>query len=45
VQGSGLGLSIVQGLVGVYGGQMQLQRSDLGGLRVLLCFAAKVAQH
>jgi len=45
VQGSGLGLSIVQGLVGVYGGQMQLQRSDLGGLRVLLCFAAKIAQH
>jgi signal transduction histidine kinase len=31
--GSGLGLDIVKELVDVYGGALQLDRSDLGGLR------------
>lgn len=36
VPGSGLGLSIVRELVGLYGGELSLARSPLGGLRVVL---------
>ena len=34
--GSGLGLDIVKELVDVYGGSLQLGRSELGGLRAEL---------
>ena len=34
--GSGLGLSIVADLVGVYGGSLELSESELGGLRATL---------
>ncbi|MCF6292015.1 MAG: ATP-binding protein [Robiginitomaculum sp.] len=34
--GSGLGLSIVNDLVGAYGGKLKLEKSPLGGLRVKL---------
>jgi signal transduction histidine kinase len=34
--GSGIGLDIVQELAGVYGGRLELGRSDLGGLRAIL---------
>ena len=34
--GSGLGLSIVRDIVSEYGGDFQLQESDLGGLRAVL---------
>ena len=34
VPGSGLGLSIVSEIVGLYGGEIRLGRSGLGGLRV-----------
>jgi len=40
VPGSGLGLSIVDELAGLYGGQLQLLDSPLGGLRARLCLAA-----
>jgi signal transduction histidine kinase len=36
VPGSGLGLSIVQELVQLYGGTVALQAGPLGGLRVAL---------
>ena len=36
VPGSGLGLAIVKELAQLYGGQMQLHSSTLGGLRVTL---------
>jgi signal transduction histidine kinase len=32
--GSGLGLAIVRDLVALYGGELELSRSALGGLRV-----------
>jgi len=35
--GSGLGLSIVSDLAGLYGGALHLESSTLGGLRVRLC--------
>ena len=34
--GSGLGLDIVKELVDIYGGDLTLTRSDLGGLRATL---------
>ncbi len=34
VPGSGLGLSIVRDLVGLYGGDLTLEQSEMGGLRV-----------
>ena len=34
--GSGLGLAIVSDLVNEYGGKLALERSDLGGLRVIV---------
>ncbi|WP_417684617.1 ATP-binding protein [Roseibium sp.] len=36
VPGTGLGLSIVADLAGVYGGQLELGRSELGGLKARL---------
>lgn len=39
--GSGLGLSIVKELVGLYNGEMMLSRSDMGGLKVTLLLPAK----
>ncbi|WP_417667315.1 ATP-binding protein [Roseibium sp.] len=36
VPGTGLGLSIVADLAGLYGGRLELGRSDLGGLRARL---------
>ena len=36
VPGTGLGLSIVADLAGLYGGRLELDRSDLGGLRARL---------
>lgn len=36
VPGSGLGLAIVDELVGLYGGQLQLQQAPLGGLRAVV---------
>ena len=36
VPGSGLGLAIVRELVSLYGGQMELEKSPLGGLRVVV---------
>ncbi|MCB1517205.1 MAG: histidine kinase [Hyphomicrobiaceae bacterium] len=36
VQGSGLGLDIVKELIDIYGGNLQLGRSELGGLSVIL---------
>lgn len=41
VSGSGLGLSIIQELVRAYGGQLQLDPSHLGGLRLTLTLPAK----
>ncbi|MEZ5776010.1 MAG: HAMP domain-containing sensor histidine kinase [Hyphomicrobiaceae bacterium] len=38
--GSGLGLSIVSDLVGLYGGTFELERSDHGGLRARLVLPA-----
>ncbi len=38
--GSGLGLSIVSDLVGLYGGQFELEHSDLGGLSARLSLPA-----
>jgi signal transduction histidine kinase len=32
--GTGLGLSIVTDIASIYGGSLQLSRSELGGLRV-----------
>lgn len=40
VQGSGLGLSIVSDLVELYGGELKLSRSSLGGLRSVLVLPA-----
>lgn len=40
VPGTGLGLSIVRDMVGLYGGQIQLETSDLGGLRVVILLPA-----
>jgi len=40
VPGTGLGLSIVKDMVGVYGGNLALERSPLGGLRVGLTLPA-----
>ena len=40
VPGSGLGLAIVNELVGLYGGQVDLQDTALGGLRVVLTLPA-----
>ncbi len=40
VPGSGLGLSIVQDLVALYGGALSLQRSDFGGLQATLTLPA-----
>ena len=45
VPGSGLGLSIVQDLVRAYGGQMALDLSDLGGLRLTLNLPAARVRH
>ncbi|WP_138435279.1 ATP-binding protein [Marinobacter shengliensis] len=39
--GSGLGLSIVKDLVQLYGGQLSLGRSDLGGLKVIAQFPTR----
>ena len=36
VPGSGLGLAIVRELISLYGGQMALEKSPLGGLRVVV---------
>ena len=36
VKGSGLGLSIVSELIHDYGGDINLSKSDMGGLRVTL---------
>jgi signal transduction histidine kinase len=41
--GSGLGLSIVQELVRLYGGSLQLDRSPLGGLKVVMKLPALLA--
>ena len=41
--GSGLGLSIVQELVRLYGGTLQLDRSPLGGLKVVIELPALLA--
>ncbi|MEZ5938249.1 MAG: sensor histidine kinase [Hyphomonadaceae bacterium] len=35
--GSGLGLSIVSDLVGLFGGELRLDEAELGGLRVEIC--------
>lgn len=40
VPGSGLGLSIVKDIAGLYGGGVVLERSPLGGLRVVLTLPA-----
>jgi signal transduction histidine kinase len=42
VPGSGLGLSIVRDLAGLYGGSIALQESPLGGLRARLVLPAAV---
>jgi signal transduction histidine kinase len=36
VAGQGIGLAVVSELVASYRGQLQLSKSDLGGLKVLL---------
>ena len=41
--GSGLGLSIAQDIAHLHGSALELGRSDLGGLRVRLSFAAAQA--
>ncbi len=41
VPGSGLGLSIVDELAGLYGGRLELLDSPLGGLRARLCLIAE----
>ena len=41
VQGSGLGLSIVDDLARLYGGKLSLADSPLGGLRALLTLPAR----
>ena len=38
--GSGLGLAIVRDTAGLYGGDITLSESDLGGLKVLLTLPA-----
>lgn len=40
VPGTGLGLAIVQDLAALYGGQLDLEPADLGGLRVVLTLPA-----
>jgi signal transduction histidine kinase len=40
VPGSGLGLAIVQELAGLYGGRLELDRADAGGLRARLILPA-----
>ncbi|MFN4120032.1 sensor histidine kinase [Acidovorax sp.] len=40
VQGAGLGLAIVQDLAAMYGGRLELDRSELGGLRAVLTLPA-----
>ena len=40
VPGQGIGLAAVNDLIGVYDGRIQLQRSPLGGGRVLIHFKA-----
>jgi signal transduction histidine kinase len=40
VPGTGLGLAIVQDLAALYGGRLELEPADLGGLRVVLVLPA-----
>ncbi len=40
VEGHGLGLAIVQELISAYGGNMDIDRSDLGGARIVLFIPA-----
>jgi signal transduction histidine kinase len=43
VSGSGLGLAIVADLAQIYGGEIVLQDSPLGGLRVILTLPGSAA--
>lgn len=43
--GHGLGLSIVRDLAKLYGGSLELDRSELGGLRARLIFPAPATRH
>lgn len=43
--GAGLGLAIVERIMRLHAGQMQLQARDAGGLHVSLCFPASRCQH
>jgi signal transduction histidine kinase len=43
VPGTGLGLAIVQDLAALYGGQLRLEKAELGGLRAVLTLPGTAA--